>query len=83
MSLSMRQHTLLLHNQTIPKEESRRRLEDLRGSMRRCWQREEVQESKGPKVQRFQGPGVELDSKEGPSYPLFRMQQGISIYLIL
>ena len=50
--------------------------------MRRCWQREEVQESQGPRVPRFRGPKVpgsqgpgylkltfkyELDSKEGPS----------------
>ena len=50
--------------------------------MRRCWRREEVQESKGPRVPRSRGPKVpgskeprylkltfkyELDSKEGPS----------------
>ena len=50
--------------------------------MRRCWRREEVQESQGPRVQRSRGPKVpgtqgprylklkfkyELDSKEGPS----------------
>ena len=50
--------------------------------MRRCWRREEVQESQGPrvpkskgsKVQGSQGPNYlkltfkyELDSKEGPS----------------
>ena len=50
--------------------------------MRRCWRREEVQESQGPMVQRSRGPKVpgsqgprflkltfkyELDSKEGPS----------------
>ena len=60
----------------------RRRYEDVRGSMRRCWQREEVKESqdptvprsRGPKVPGSQGPGYlkltfkyELDSKEGPS----------------
>ena len=52
------------------------------GSMRRCWRREEVQESQGPRVPRSRGPKVhgsqgprylklkfkyELDSKEGPS----------------
>ena len=50
--------------------------------MRRCWWREEVQESQGPRVSRSRGPKVqgskgprylkltfkyELDSKEGPS----------------
>ena len=50
--------------------------------MRRCWRREEVQESQGPRVPRSRGPKVpgsqgsrylkltfkyELDSKEGPS----------------
>ena len=50
--------------------------------MRRCWRREEVQESQGQRVPRFTGPKVpgsqgprylkltfkyELDSKEGPS----------------
>ena len=59
-----------------------RRYEDVRGIMRRCWRREEVQESQGPRVQRSTGPKVqgsqgprylklkfkyELDSKEGPS----------------
>ena len=60
----------------------RRRYEDVRGSMRRCWRREEVQESQGPRVLRSRDPKVpgsqgprylklkfkyELDSKEGPS----------------
>ena len=50
--------------------------------MRRCWRREEVQESQGPRVPKSRGPKVpgfqgprylklkfkyELDSKEGPS----------------
>ena len=50
--------------------------------MRRCWRREELQESQGPRVPKSRGPKVpgskglrylkvtfkfELDSKEGPS----------------
>ena len=42
--------------------------------MKRCWRREEVQESQGPEVLGSQGPRYlkvtlkyELDSKEGPS----------------
>ena len=56
--------------------------------MRRCWRREEVQESQGPRVPRSRGPKVpgsqgprylkltfkyELDSKEGPSCFYFKM----------
>ena len=52
------------------------------GKYERCWRREEVQESQGPRVPRARGPKVkgsegpgylkltfkyELDSKEGPS----------------
>ena len=58
--------------------------------MRRCWNREEVQESQGPRVPRSRGPKVpgskgprylkftfkyELDSKEGPSCLSFKIAQ--------
>ena len=36
----------------------RRRYEDVRGIMRWCWRREEVQESQGPRVPRSRGPRV-------------------------
>ena len=61
---------ILLSNVTTPppitKPYQRRRVggrdwrsfEDVRGRMRRCWRREEVQESQGPRVPRSRGPKV-------------------------
>ena len=62
--------------------------------MRKCWRREEVQESQGPRVPRSRGPKVpgskgprylkltfkyELDSKEGPSCVLLFLNNILQI----
>ena len=63
--------------------------------MRRCWRREEVQESQGPRVPSSRGPKVpgsqgprylkltfkyELDSKEGPSSFYLVLVKGLEKY---